>query len=1144
MAEELKLYFFGAPRIERGGQVVAVDTRKALALAAYLALTGGAHRREALAALLWPDYEPERAYGNLRRTLWSLRQAVGDEWLDAGQDTIALASRPGLWIDVLEFRLHLESCLAHGHGEHEVCPDCIPALESAIALYRDDLLAGFSLRDAPAFDDWQMFQAEALRLELGDALAAVTHACIEATDLARAVEHARRRVALDPLNEAAHMQLMIVYAMMGDRAAALRQYEVCVRAIRKELGAEPDSDVELLRADILAGQFESAHRPQIASQAVRVPPRSTTGSGVQATDGAVILPQPPTSFVGRDEELADIGALLGNPACRLLSLVGPGGAGKSRLAVEAAGRAGGAADEEPQRRFPHGVRWVPLAGIADPDLIVPAVADAAGFSFFRREDQDPRAQLLDYLREKQMLLVLDNLEHLLDGAGLLTDLLAAAPGIKLLITSRERLNLQGEWVFQVGGMPAPGCAPAESLPGDTLSKDRLRSVEQYGAARLFLERACQANAHFTPDPADVPHLARICCLVDGMPLGLELAATWTRVLPLADIADEIERSLDFLVARDRDRPDRQRSQRAVFDHSWRFLSPMEQAVLARLSLFRGGINRVAACQAAGASLPILSALVDKSLLQARPLGHYAMHELVRQYAAEKLAADPEEEARTQAAHAAYFLGWLHKQEGLLKGGGHAAAAREISAEIENVRVAWHRALAIGRWDDVKGAAWSLAVFYDVRSRFEEGYAAFYDAVRAVKVAGDGEPARTMATEAVCVAFLAGFAARLYRVEEAMSLGQRARTLAAHLDPGPERALTTLVTVQVGTTHDLVKAEALLHESLDIFCEQRDLWGVAICLMNLADITRFTDRDVALGRGYLEASYRVSRQSNDPVNMANCLFALGQLAQATGDRREAIRLYGESLEIRRELGDRWGTAYCLDCMGYLARELGEFDEAYRLHHESLAVSREIGDQLGVAGSIDNLGLLARDRGELVEARTLLEQALDLRRAVGRVGDVAVSLRHVAENDLDRGQCEAAMDGFREALAGASEIDWRWEMAESELGLAKSLLAMGDREAARDHLVTAMRGSSDIEEWAVVADTLIVAAPLLLDDGEPALAAAALQCVLAAQASRYTACIRTRRLLDEMAGDLPVTGCVEGIEGITRTILAHLEQKIDT
>ncbi|MEP7358979.1 MAG: LuxR C-terminal-related transcriptional regulator, partial [Anaerolineales bacterium] len=451
----------------------------------------------------------------------------------------------------------------------------------------------------------------------------------------------------------------------------------------------------LTRAQALGLLESAAGTPPLA--AAQPSPR-TAVTGVPAEKPApppsTNLPLQPTAFVGREQELAAIAELLANPACRLVTLVGPGGSGKTRLAIQAA--------TQQRDAFSDGVVLVPLAPVGSPESLAGAISDALKVPLAGRED--PQAALLGYLGAKQMLLVLDNCEHLLAGAGLFGEILRGAPRITLLATSRERLNLVGEWLFDVEGLPVPA---------------QWRAGEAEGAAGLFMQSARRLRAGFAPSEADKAAVVRICQLVGGMPLAVELAAAWVRMLSCAEIAAEIEGSLGILAAESRDVPLRQQSMQAIYDHSWKLLSLEEQQAFPRLSVFRSGFQREAAEQVAQAGLRLLSALVDKSLVRANPNGRYELHELARQYAAEKLqaAGDAETAARR---HLAYCVGLAERAAPELIGPHQAVWLVRLEAEHDNLRaaLAWSQAAAETEMGlRLAGAVWR---FWFLRGHLLEG----------------------------------------------------------------------------------------------------------------------------------------------------------------------------------------------------------------------------------------------------------------------------------------------------------------------------------------------------------------------------------------------------------------------------------------
>jgi len=396
-----------------------------------------------------------------------------------------------------------------------------------------------------------------------------------------------------------------------------------------------------------------------------------------------------TLFLGRNAELGDISALIHNPLCRLLTLVGPGGIGKSRLALEAASNQPGS--------FSDGRYIAYLQALPSADLLVSAIAEALEFRF--QPDDDPHDQLVAYLRHKSLLLVLDNFEHLLDGASLVGDILASATAVKVLVTSRERLHLQEEWVYEVRGLDYP-------------ANDSETDIETYGAVQLFIHSARRVSPQFRLTGLCKPPVARICRLVGGMPLGIELASAWTRALPCEEIAREIERSLDILEATARNVPPRHRNMRAAFEPTWHRLPEEERHVFMKLSVFRGGFTREAAESVAGATLQSLLSLVDKSLLRLDANGRYTIHELLRQYGEEQLNASPPERDQSLDLHCSCYLDLLTRCAQLFVYLGQQKEALAVMKnELENMRLAWRRAVLQGRFAKMADAGEALWTFF-------------------------------------------------------------------------------------------------------------------------------------------------------------------------------------------------------------------------------------------------------------------------------------------------------------------------------------------------------------------------------------------------------------------------------------------------
>jgi len=1068
-----------------------------VALIAYLAVTGASHNRAELAALLWPEYEPERAHANLRRTLWALNKAIGPGWLDLEGDQITLTPREGLWVDISAFCAHLDEVQRHKHVAGEVCGQCVPILKAAVELYRGELLAGFSLPDSRAFEEWHFFEAESVRQSLAVALDQLAGHLEAAGRPAEAVAYARRRLALDPLQEAAHRQLMQLFAESGQRAAALRQFEECSRLLREELGAAPEDATVRLYQQIRASRPGVIAGPA-ALQAATGDSADTSDEGVPHAAAAIRLPVPPSPLIGRESEMAEVLAMLENGQARLVTLVGPGGVGKTRLALEVARRAAEANAGEP--RVPSGAYWVPLAAVEQRSLVPAAIADACGFSFYNREGEDPERQLISFLAGKRALLVLDNLEHLLEAASLVAAMLAESPGLQVLATSRQRLDLEGEWVYEVQGLGVPGAGEEARL-------------EQHGGPRLFDQRARMANRAYSPREEEMCHVARICRLVGGLPLGIELAASLTRLLPVAEIADEIERGMDILETSMRDLPPRHRSLRSVCQHSYLLLGDVERQAFSRLSVFRGGFGRAMAQEVAGAGLAMLSALADKSLLRYRSDGRYEMHDVLRHFASEQLASDPAELAQVQARHGRAVAAFLQRQEGPLRGAGQCEALNEIAAELENVRQAWQWALTRRDVDALRQSADSLFQFYLVRSRFEEGEGVFGRASAALDspdcraaCAGEAERQRLLALGLMLVyqGHLAFFVHNLDRVD---ALIRRAIDLLRPMGAGLELARAFLAAAWYGVGEQPMDIERLLDESQEIFEQAGDRRGVARCLA--ARATGFgQSRDEAVR--LLRDSLSISLEMGDLWDVAYTQFSLGEAAHMEGAFEEARHWFEQCLESRRRLGDRQGTGMLLDYLGYMAREQGQFEESRRLHVQSLALSEEIGDKQGVAGSLDNLGLLARDEANLDEARRLLEQGLAIRRAATRHWETAVSLLGLGSVLMAAGQPQEARPRFEEALALSRDMVWDQGISLALSGMAWASVTLGEVGHARKEMVSCLMVAGLLHNAVQLQDVLVVAARVLQADGQDERAAHVLA-YSAAQPATHATRLRAEGLL---------------------------------
>jgi predicted ATPase/DNA-binding SARP family transcriptional activator len=980
----LAVVLLGSLQVTRGGEPVRdFGYDKVRALLAFLAVEADRpHRREELAALLWPEADDEAARHGLRQALATLRRAIGEATADSPsllvmRDAIGFDRSSELWVDVSALEALLDACDRHPHRHADGCVECAQRLEEAVALYRGDFLTGFAPALGATFEEWALSQRERLRRRVLEALARLGAYHLQRGKLERARDAIERQLVLDPWRESAHRELMRIHWQRDERAAALAQYDRCRRSLADELGVEPEAETTALWEEIRAGRPAAFAGARFAGS-----PRRTHG-----------LPQQPTPLIGRERELEEIAALLANPDCRLLTLVGPGGIGKTRLAIATA------ADHATQ--FAGGAVFVPLAPVQAATFVAPAIVDALGLPLHTRTD--PKPQLLTWLRDRELLLVLDNVEHLLAGAEVIAEILAAARDVTVLATSRERLHLRGEWVFPVEGLAVP-------------KGDGTDGFEGYGAIQLCVQGLRRARPRTSLRTEERRWVVEICRSVEGMPLAIELAAAWGATLTLSEIAREIERSLDFLVAERGDDPRPHHSMRAVFDHSWDLLSDEERRVFCRLAVFRGGFARAAAEELAAASPSVLAALVGKSFVRVLPSGRYDLHELLRQYGEARLAADSIEHRLTHDRHCAYYLDFLRRRETALTGRDQRTALAEIAAEIGNIRAAWKWATARARVDEIAGAAHGLWLFYTTRGWVWEGAAAFGGVVAELADRGESaevDPAARDLALGAALTRLGSYRARLGKYDEARMLLGESTALLRGLDAPRELGLAlNFLALVAHAEGDYDGEQAILAESLVQFRAVDDAWGAGYSL-------------------------------ND----------LGMVAHLRGDEAEAARLSGESLAIFRQIGDLRGQGLALNNLGVVAVHRGENAEAERLHRASLALRRETEDQWGIASSLVQLGSLARLEGKVNEAETSLREAL--RTALdGEVQPVALeALVELAELKASAGEEVPAREILTAVGVHAAAPRWLRERAGRLLhGLAQSPAAGADeaieeREAER-------------------------------------------------------------------------------------------------
>ncbi len=909
---QLSLQLLGSLLVTLDGNPPAVPLwDKSLALLVYLALEPDRpHRREALAGLFWPEQPEAAARGSLRQALYLLQQALGEEFFLITARTVQLNPASRFLVDVATFRALVEACRRHPHRAMETCSACVERLEAAAALYRGDLLADFLLKDSIAFEEWALLQREQLQRQALQVLHTLAGYYARRGDYARMEEAARRQVALDPLDEQAHRQLLQALAWSGHPNAAVAHYHSLVALLQKELDVPPEGPTVALYEQIRAGALATPPPPPRYNWPVLLAP-----------------------LLGREEKLAQLADWLQAPAPRLITIVGTGGVGKTRLALAAA-------EQEPLL-FADGICFVSLAAVRAPELILPAIANTLHFQVSR--PRDPLGpQLFEYLASKDLLLVLDNLEQLLEGVVPMADMLAACPRLTILATSREPLRLRAEQLLSLEPLPVPGDAQLRNV-----GPAQVDALASFPSVRLFVQRAQAVRPGFALTPENAVAVAEICVRLDGLPLAIELAAAHACSFAPEELLAQLGHRLELLTGGARDLPLRQQTLRATLDWSYSLLNEREKRLFARMATFAGGgtieaINAVCLGAAGEESRTAgeLSSLLQKSLLQSLG-GRFSMLETIREYAWERLA-EKEEQAFRQRRHADYYLSVAEQGGMALSGPNGQSLMAMMEVERDNLHAALQWALGqretllalrlVGvlwyfwyfRGEYTEGARWIEAVLRlplpaassperlqleqcrvdvltgagaiaEVQERYAQAVAFLEEAADLARQNGNGEGLPRV------LAWLGRAAQMATDLDRAQQVYEEALALARAGGPARRPTVAFCLNMLGEICHDrgdAARARSYYEESLSVWREVGSADGIACALCNLGLLT--VPDDPALGIDLFRSSLRLAWENKDHSHLAYSLFGLAMGYQAQGRSVKAARLLGQCEALYRSI----------------------------------------------------------------------------------------------------------------------------------------------------------------------------------------------------------------------------------------------------
>lgn len=991
----LSIAVLGSLQITCGGTpLTGFHSDKVRALLVYLAMNPDRpHSRESLAALLWSSQTETKALHSLSQALSNLQAVLSSGTAQVPQllltrTTVQINLTAGeINLDVNAFREYLVHCREHPHRRIDICPTCMRRLRAAVALYRGPFLKGFTLRDSEPFEEWVLLQLEYFQQDVLEALEQLAEYHERRAEYGEVCRYARRQIELEPWREEAQRRLMRALALSGQTSQAIHQYRLCQRMLMSELGVEPTAETRSIYMHIRKGTL---------------PPPTVTNHN---------LPSPMTSFIQRESLLTEIQDLLITK--RLSTLTGAGGCGKTRLAIKAA--------RELMTAYRSGVRLVELAAVDDPALVPQVVAMALGMSIQAKSALSYREQIAAYLLDREVLIILDNCEHLIGAcADLAYHLIATCPDLTILATSREPLQIPGEQIVMVPPLTLPpqelNVGNEEQLESFCFHPSTLLSASE--AVRLFVERATTLQPHFQISTDNAGAIVQICRRLDGIPLAIELAVARMRTLSVDQIAARLDDRFHLLTGSNRVALPRHQTLRALIDWSYDLLSGAEQALLRRLAVFSGGWTLEAAEQVIS-DMPVanlLEQLVEKSLVVPVEQGgtmRYHMLETIRHYALEKLGRTAEAEDMADR-HLHYILMLAKETEPQLYQAEQRQAIYRFNQEMDNIRAALRWAQQSRQMEIGVQLAGLLWYFWVMSGYGKEGWQWLNAFLPALEQVSPSARARIL----LGLARLAPFAGEY---EMGAAFATESLSLYRTLDDKRGTALA-LLSFNISTIRkeDLARIAAMRDEALAICRELGDCRLVGQALLDACTIA-IEQNDYERATASCEEALELFRQVGDLSHTSLALAQLGNAALYRGDYQRAEALFLESIPIARQLGEDLRPAYALAGLGTAALNQDKPAAAFRYYEESHTIRQKLGEKHGVVVTLFGMGNAARQLGKLERARAYYREALANCRTFKLIHLIAEAFEAVAslEARLSHPERAARLLGAAQAIRLATD-----------------------------------------------------------------------------------------------------------------------------